>query len=58
MDFIYQLGGISQTDGRSHVRFRNENGELEFAPAALRVDGPIRLDEPIFGEDFRFLRRS
>ena len=41
-----------------HVRFRNEQGELDFAPAALRVDGPIRLEKPIFADAFRFLQQA
>jgi 5-methyltetrahydropteroyltriglutamate--homocysteine methyltransferase len=56
MDFIYRLGGIRQSDDRIKVQFRNEQGELEFTSAALQVDGPVRLGETIFGEDFEFLR--
>src|SRR6516225_10064154 len=48
MDFIYQLGGISRSDGTLTVQFRNDRGTIEFTPAALHVDRPIRLDEPIF----------
>ncbi|HZQ75845.1 MAG TPA: 5-methyltetrahydropteroyltriglutamate--homocysteine S-methyltransferase [Acidimicrobiia bacterium] len=55
MDFIYQLGGISRAEQNLTVRFRNEAGTLEFTPAALRVDGPVRLDHVIFAEPFRFL---
>ncbi len=56
MDFIYSLGGISRAPGDLHVQFRNAQRTLEFTPAALRVDAPIRLEEPIFGADFAFLR--
>jgi 5-methyltetrahydropteroyltriglutamate--homocysteine methyltransferase len=55
MDFIYQLGGISRTDEKIQVHFRNADGELDFESAALAVDGPVRLDRTIFGEAFRFL---
>jgi 5-methyltetrahydropteroyltriglutamate--homocysteine methyltransferase len=55
MDFIYQLGGVSRSDDRLTVQFRNEAGTLEFTPAALRVDGPVRLEHLIFAEPFRFL---
>jgi 5-methyltetrahydropteroyltriglutamate--homocysteine methyltransferase len=58
MDFIYSLGGVSRATDSMHVRFRNAEGELDFAPAALRVDGPIRLTEPIFADAFAFLRRT
>ncbi|GAA1625362.1 5-methyltetrahydropteroyltriglutamate--homocysteine S-methyltransferase [Nonomuraea maheshkhaliensis] len=57
MDFIYQLGGIGQaSDEQITVRFHNEQGDIEFTPAALRVHDRIRLNEPIFADDFAFLR--
>jgi 5-methyltetrahydropteroyltriglutamate--homocysteine methyltransferase len=59
MDFIYQLGGVSQVEGeRIHVRFRDETGEIDYAPPAMRVDGRVRIDHTIFGEAFAFLRDS
>jgi 5-methyltetrahydropteroyltriglutamate--homocysteine methyltransferase len=56
MDFIYQLGGISKAHDNLKVEFRNPEGTIEFAPASLHVDDHIRLDEPIFAEDFQFLQ--
>ncbi len=56
MDFIYQLGGIAKARDNLKVEFRNEAGTIEFAPAALRVEGKIGLRHTIFGEDFRALR--
>ncbi|MEV5891896.1 5-methyltetrahydropteroyltriglutamate--homocysteine S-methyltransferase [Nonomuraea fuscirosea] len=57
MDFIYRLGGIGQAaDEQITVRFHNEQGDIEFTPAALRVHDRIRLNEPIFADDFAFLR--
>ncbi|MEQ4725562.1 5-methyltetrahydropteroyltriglutamate--homocysteine S-methyltransferase [Nonomuraea sp. B19D2] len=57
MDFIYQLGGIGQAaDEHLTVRFHNEQGDIEFTPAALRVHDRIRLTEPVFADDFTFLR--
>jgi len=59
MDFIYQLGGVSQVEGESiHVHFRDEAGEYDYAPPAMRVDGRVRIDHTIFGEAFAFLRES
>jgi 5-methyltetrahydropteroyltriglutamate--homocysteine methyltransferase len=55
MDFIYRLGGIRPTDEKIQVHFRNESGELDFESAALAVDGPITLQETIFGTDFEYL---
>lgn len=56
MDFIYQLGGIGQSDESIKVRFRNPDGLIEFSTAALHVDAPVRLQKTIFGDDFTFLR--
>src|SRR6185503_4704493 len=56
MDFIYRLGGIGRADESIKVHFRNADGDLDFTTAALRVDGPVRLTETIFADDFTFLR--
>jgi 5-methyltetrahydropteroyltriglutamate--homocysteine methyltransferase len=58
MDFIYQLGGISASDGRIQVKFHNANGDIEFTAAALRVGERISLPNTIFGNDFTFLRSA
>jgi len=57
MDFIYALDGVSRAPGELKVQFHNEQGDLEFTPAALRVDGKLGVSETIFGEDFEFLKR-
>ena len=56
MDFIYQLDGISKAQDDLKVHFKNAEGELDFTPAALKVDGKLGLSETIFGDDFAFLR--
>jgi 5-methyltetrahydropteroyltriglutamate--homocysteine methyltransferase len=56
MDFIYSLHGIEKAPGNLTVQFRNEQGEIEFTPAAMRVEGRIGLSETIFGEAFEFLK--
>ncbi len=56
MDFIYQLGGIKRAPGNIQVKFRNEEGEIEFAPAAIHVGERVHLDHTIFAADFRFLQ--
>jgi 5-methyltetrahydropteroyltriglutamate--homocysteine methyltransferase len=58
MDFIFSLGGIEKAPGDIKVRFRNEEGEIEFTPAAIHVAEKVHLAEPIFAEDFRFLQRT
>jgi 5-methyltetrahydropteroyltriglutamate--homocysteine methyltransferase len=58
MDFIHQLDGVTRAPGNLRVQFRNEQGTVEFTPAALRVDGKLRLSRTIFGDDFTMLRDS
>ncbi len=55
MDFIYRLDGISRASDNLAVHFKNAEGNLDFTPAALRVDGRLGLSETIFGDDFAFL---
>src|SRR4051812_32504861 len=57
MDFIYRITGISKvTDQNIVVHFKNADGTLDFTPAGLHVDGPLSIDEPIFGADFAYLQ--
>jgi 5-methyltetrahydropteroyltriglutamate--homocysteine methyltransferase len=58
MDFIYRLDGIEQGAGQISVKFFNEDGEIEFTPAALHVAGKVGVSEMIFGDDFSFLRQT
>ena len=56
MDFIYQIGGISQAPGNLAVRFHNPSGDIEWTPAALHVGSKLRMDKTIFGDDFSYLQ--
>jgi 5-methyltetrahydropteroyltriglutamate--homocysteine methyltransferase len=56
MDFIYQINGISSEAGRLAVQFHNEQGDIEFTPAALHVDSKLGSSKTIFGDDFEFLQ--
>ena len=56
MDFIYQLDGITKEAGHIAVKFHNEEGDIEFTPAALHVDGRLGVSTTIFGDAFRFLQ--
>jgi methionine synthase II (cobalamin-independent) len=58
MDFIYELDGIEKEAGHISVRFFNPDGEIEFTPAALHVNGRLGVSETIFGDAFRYLRDS
>jgi 5-methyltetrahydropteroyltriglutamate--homocysteine methyltransferase len=56
MDFIYSLDGVTKAPGNLKVQFHNEQGDLEFTPAAMVIDGKLGISETIFGDAFRFLR--
>jgi 5-methyltetrahydropteroyltriglutamate--homocysteine methyltransferase len=56
MDFIYELGGISKAPGNLAVKFHNADGDIEFTPAAMHIDGKVTLEKPIFADDFEFLQ--
>jgi 5-methyltetrahydropteroyltriglutamate--homocysteine methyltransferase len=57
MDFIYSLGGVHQVQGESlHVKFRNDQGEYDYAPPAMRVDEKLTLPSTIFADAFTFVR--
>jgi 5-methyltetrahydropteroyltriglutamate--homocysteine methyltransferase len=58
MDFIYQLDGITKEAGHISVKFHNPDGDIEFTPAALHVNGELGVSKTIFGDDFRFLQGS
>lgn len=58
MDFIYQLAGIQRATDTMTVHFRNEDGSVDFTPAALHVADRVHLDHTIFADDFAFLQAS
>ncbi len=55
MDFIYALGGIDPAQEKLTVHFRNEEGDVDFEAAALRVHERIALPRTIFADAFSFL---
>jgi 5-methyltetrahydropteroyltriglutamate--homocysteine methyltransferase len=56
MDFIYALDGISMVEGDIVVHFHSRSGDIDYKPAALKVDGKLGVHQPIFGEHFKFLK--
>jgi 5-methyltetrahydropteroyltriglutamate--homocysteine methyltransferase len=58
MDFIYQLDGITKEPGEIKIKFHNEQGDIEFTPAALHVDGKLGVSKTIFGDAFSFLQSA
>jgi 5-methyltetrahydropteroyltriglutamate--homocysteine methyltransferase len=58
MDFIHRLGGIERTDERIEVRMHGASGDTAFTSAGIAVRSRVRLDEPIFADDFLFLQQT
>jgi 5-methyltetrahydropteroyltriglutamate--homocysteine methyltransferase len=58
MDFIYELDGITKEAGHIAVKFHNDDGEIEFTPAALHVVGKLGVSKTIFGDAFGFLQQT
>jgi 5-methyltetrahydropteroyltriglutamate--homocysteine methyltransferase len=58
MDFIYALDGISKAPGDLAVRFHNADGDIEFTPAAMAIDGRLGVSQTIFGDAFAFLQQE
>src|SRR5919112_619941 len=58
MDFIHRLGGIDKTDERIEVRMHGAAGDTSFPAAGIAVRARVRLAEPIFADDFLFLRQT
>jgi 5-methyltetrahydropteroyltriglutamate--homocysteine methyltransferase len=56
MDFIYELGGIEKVEGNITLQFHNQQGDIEYTPAAIHVGERVTLARPIFADAFTFLR--
>jgi 5-methyltetrahydropteroyltriglutamate--homocysteine methyltransferase len=54
-DFLLKLNGVVEKGG-TQVNFKHISGtELDYAPPAMVVDGPVSHDKPIQRADFEFL---
>ena len=56
MDFIYSIDGISKAPGNLSVKFHNAEGDIEFTPAALHIDGKLGVSDTIFADAFGYLQ--
>jgi methionine synthase II (cobalamin-independent) len=55
MDFIYSLDGVTKAPGDLKVQFHNAEGDIEFTPAAMQIDGRLGVSETIFGDAYTYL---
>src|SRR3954453_17888726 len=56
MDFIYSLDGVTKAPGDLVVKFHNEQGDIQFTPAAMKIDGRVGVSETISGDAFEYLK--
>jgi 5-methyltetrahydropteroyltriglutamate--homocysteine methyltransferase len=57
MDFIYQLGGVTQVnDDTIRVSFHNKDKNYEYAPSSAHITEPLALPKTIFADAFTFVR--
>ena len=56
MDFLYQIGGVRKVQQNITVHFHSDQGDVDFKPSGLRVEGKLSLDGCIFGDHFDFLK--
>ena len=57
MDFIYQLGGVTQVkDDTIRVSFHSKDKKYEYTPPSAHITAPVSLPETIFADAFAFVR--
>src|SRR5215208_7439362 len=56
MDFIYSIDGISKAPGNLSVKFHNAEGDIEWTPAAIHIDGKLGVSDTIFADHFSYLQ--
>ena len=55
LDFLRQFTNVEVARSPVKVNFHTEHGDIERAPSALRVTGPLARPYPIFVEHYRYL---
>jgi 5-methyltetrahydropteroyltriglutamate--homocysteine methyltransferase len=56
MDFLYQIGGVRKVEQNITVHFHSDQGDVDFKPSGLRVEGKLALNGCIFGAHFDYLK--
>jgi 5-methyltetrahydropteroyltriglutamate--homocysteine methyltransferase len=56
LDFYHRIGGIEKSRERVKVPFRTDASDVPFETEGLWISRKLKLDQPIFGEDFTFLK--
>jgi 5-methyltetrahydropteroyltriglutamate--homocysteine methyltransferase len=56
LDFLEQFANVTVIPPRIKARFHTREGDIEFAPPGIRVDGKLGRPHPIFVEHFKFVK--
>jgi len=56
IDFLERFANVTVIPPRIKARFHTHEGDIEFAPPGLRVDGKLSRPAPIFVDHFKFLK--
>ncbi len=56
LDFLEKFANVTVIPPRLKARFHTHEGDIEFAPPGLRVDGRLARPHSIFVDDFKFLK--
>jgi 5-methyltetrahydropteroyltriglutamate--homocysteine methyltransferase len=56
LDFLRGFSNVAVIEAKVTARFHTKDGDLEMHPPALRVVGKLARRQPIFVEDFLFLK--
>jgi 5-methyltetrahydropteroyltriglutamate--homocysteine methyltransferase len=58
LDFLEQFANVTVIPPRIKARFHTREGDIEFAPPGLRVDGKLGRPHPIFVDHFKFVKAA
>jgi 5-methyltetrahydropteroyltriglutamate--homocysteine methyltransferase len=56
LDFLEQFENVTVIPPKVGVKFHTHEGDVEFAPPGLRVDGKLQRTHPIFVDHFKYLK--
>lgn len=56
IDFLEQIEGVGVEMSGIASHFHREDGDLDFAPPKLKIQGRLKRNKPIMGPDFDYLK--
>jgi 5-methyltetrahydropteroyltriglutamate--homocysteine methyltransferase len=56
IDFLERFANVTVIPPRIKARFHTHEGDIEFAPPGLRIDGKLSRPAPIFVDHFKFVK--